>query len=386
MSAEVTKLGPSEDNTQVYDVKLLFSLDGGKTWNEATAENFPAAGVTVKLPYPEGTGRYSHIFTLLHLITDPLKTGKTVGDLETIDVTLEEDGIRFTADCLSPFVLGWERRPSGGSSYMVAKKDTAHGDFSVKPSRAERGDTVTITTKPDEGYQVDEVTATKSSGGSIKVTHKGNGIYTFTMPANAVYVQVTFKPETAEWTNPFIDVPNNAWYYDAVRYVNENGLMAGTSANTFAPDLTTTRGMIVTILYRLEGTPNIENENWGYPFKDVDANAYYATAVYWARLHGIVAGYSDELFGPNDTITREQMATILYRYAQYKGYDTTARADLSRFTDAAQVGPWAVDAIRWANAEGMINGTSDTTLSPKGSATRAQAAAILTRFCQNIAK
>ena len=118
----------------------------------------------------------------------------------------------------------------------------------------------------------------------------------------------------------------------------------------------------------------------------MDANAYYATAVYWARMNGIVAGYSDELFGPNDTITREQMATILYRYAQHKGYDTTAKADLSRFTDTAQVGSYAVETIRWANAEGLVNGTSATTLSPKGSATRAQVASILTRFCQNIAK
>ena len=162
--------------------------------------------------------------------------------------------------------------------------------------------------------------------------------------------------------------------------------MAGTSASTFEPDLTTTRGMIVTILYRLEGSPNIENEIWGYPFKDVDVNAYYATAVYWARMNGIVAGYSDELFGPNDTITREQMAAILYRYAQYKGYDTTGKADLSKYADAAQVGSYAVEAIRWANAEGLVSGTSDTTLTPGGSATRAQAAVILTRFCQNIVK
>lgn len=139
--------------------------------------------------------------------------------------------------------------------------------------------------------------------------------------------------------------------------------------------------MIVTILYRLEGSPDIEDEIWGYPFKDVDANAWYATAVYWARMNGIVAGYSDELFGPDDIITREQMATILYRYAQYKGYNTTAKADLSKYTDAAQVGSWAAEAIRWAN----VNGTSDTTLTPKGSATRAQVAVILTRFCQNIA-
>ena len=118
----------------------------------------------------------------------------------------------------------------------------------------------------------------------------------------------------------------------------------------------------------------------------MDVNAYYATAVYWARMNGIVAGYSDELFGPNDTITREQMAAILYRYAQYKGCDTTAKADLSKFADAAQVGSYAVEAIRWANAEGLVSGTSDTTLTPGGSATRAQAAVILTRFCQNIVK
>lgn len=114
----------------------------------------------------------------------------------------------------------------------------------------------------------------------------------------------------------------------------------------------------------------------------MDANAYYATAVYWARMNGIVAGYSDERFGPNDTITREQMATILYRYAQYKVYDTTDKANLSKYTDTAQVGSYAVEAIRWANAEGLVNGTSATTLTPKGSATRAQAAAMLMRFGQ----
>lgn len=275
---------------------------------------------------------------------------------------------------------------SGSSSYAVeTEADTGHGTVTVKPSRAEKGDTVTITAKPDKGYQVGKVTVTKSNGDTVKVTDKGNGVYTFTMPNSAVSVDVTFVPE-GQWTNPFMDVAEDAWYYDAVRYVNENGLMAGTSANTFAPDLTTTRGMIVTILYRLAGSPNIEDEIWGYPFQDVDADTWYATAVYWARMNGIVAGYSDELFGPDDTITREQMATILYRYAQYKGYDTTAKADLSKHTDAAQVGSWALDAIRWANAEGLINGTSDTTLSPQGSATRSQAAMILTRFRQNIAK
>ena len=191
-------------------------------------------------------------------------------------------------------------------------------------------------------------------------------------------------PVTTPGKTPFADVPQDTWYHDAVQYVYEHGLMSGTGATMFSPDLTTTRGMIVSILYRLEGSPAMENENWGYPFQDVDASAYYAAAVYWARKNGIVSGYSDELFGPNDTITREQMAAILYRYAQYRGYDTTARADLSGYTDAAQVGEWAQDAMSWANGEGLVTGTSATTLTPKGSATRGQVASILMRFCENV--
>lgn len=309
----------------------------------------------------------------------------------TVEVTAGSEKLTYTLMVQNDWPSSGGGGSSGGSSgssvtYPIETPDRIeHGTVTVKPSRAEKGDTVTITAKPDKGYQVGEVTVTDKNGNTIKVTDKGSSKYTFTMPGGKVSVDVTFVPEK-QWTNPFADVPKDAWYYDAVRYVNESGLMAGTSANTFAPDLTTTRGMIVTILYRLEGSPNIEDEIWGYPFQDVDAKAYYATAVYWARMNGIVAGYSDELFGPNDTITREQMATILYRYAQHKGYDTTAKADLSKYTDAAQVGSYAVDAIRWANAEGLVNGTSATTLTPKGSATRAQAAVILTRFCQNIAK
>ena len=310
----------------------------------------------------------------------------------TITVTTEDGNktatcaVTVTAAPINPDHGGSGSGSSGLPSYVVdTAADIDHGTITVKPSRAEKGDTVTITAKPDKGYQVDKVTVTDKNGDTVKVTDRGDGKYTFTMPNSKVSVDVTFVPEK-QWTNPFVDVAEDAWYYDAVRYVNENSLMAGTSASTFEPDLTTTRGMIVTILYRLEGSPNIENEIWGYPFKDVDVNAYYATAVYWARMNGIVAGYSDELFGPNDTITREQMAAILYRYAQYKGCDTTAKADLSKFADAAQVGSYAVEAIRWANAEGLVSGTSDTTLTPGGSSTRAQAAVILTRFCQNIVK
>ena len=181
---------------------------------------------------------------------------------------------------------------------------------------------------------------------------------------------------------PFVDVPSGSWYEDAVWYVYENGLMAGTSDTTFAPDITTSRGMIVTILYRLEGTPAISGASG---FTDVADGQYYTDAVAWAAANNIVGGYGNGLFGPNDTITREQMAAILYRYAQYKGYDVTASADLSGYSDAAQVSSYALAALQWANAEGLVNGTSDTTLTPGGSATRAQVAVILMRFCENIA-
>lgn len=385
----------SKDGIVYYDIALKYFDTAGNTWVEVGEANFPEKGVDVVLDYPNGTDS-KDTFTIIHMLTTEGNAGKT----EQVTHEKKDDGLHFHVTSLSPFAIGWTTYtapvtpPSGGgggggaisADHAVTVETAAHGTVTANKKTAEEGDTVTITAKPDEGYQVGKVTVTDKDGDSIKVIDKGNGKYTFTMPDGKVSVDVTFVPETGEWVNPFVDVPDNAWYYDAAKYVNENGLMAGTGANTFAPDRTTTRGMIVTILYRLEGSPNIENEIWGYPFKDVDANAYYATAVYWARMNGIVAGYSDELFGPNDTITREQMATILYRYAQYKGYDTTDKADLSKYTDATQVGSYAVEAIRWANAEGLVSGTSATTLTPKGSATRAQVAVILTRFCQNIAK
>ena len=158
--------------------------------------------------------------------------------------------------------------------------------------------------------------------------------------------------------------------------------MNGMSATTFEPNSTTTRGMIVTMLYRLENEPAAASAG----FTDVAAGQWYTDAVNWAAANNIVNGYGDDQFGPTDTITREQMMAILYRYAQYKGYDVTASADLSAYTDAANISSYAVSAMQWAVGEGLINGITDTTLVPGGSATRAQVAAILMRFCENVAK
>ena len=280
------------------------------------------------------------------------------------------------------------KKPSGGGhstpTYRPDVEKPAHGEVSVTPKNPEKGDKVTIQPTPDEGYEVDHVTVTDKNGKPVEVEQNKDETWSFKQPSGKVTVKVAFKPIETKWRNPFLDVSEGDWFYDAVRYVYEKGLMAGTSENTFGPNVITNRGMIVTILYRLAGSPDIEDENWGYPYVDVDANAYYGTAVYWARLNGIASGYSDERFGPDDAITREQLAVMLYRFAKAQGHDVTAQADLSGYTDADQISGFAREAMSWASAEGLINGTSGSTLSPDSSATRAQVAVILMRFASII--
>lgn len=288
---------------------------------------------------------------------------------------------------------GGASHPEAGSTsssdrYEITKPSKVeNGSIKVSDSKAEKGDTVTITVTPDEGYELDKLAVYDEDGDKIDLKDKGDGKFTFEMPKGDVEIDISFaliEDETVKAN--FADVAADAWYADAVQYVYENGMMSGTSETTFSPDVTTTRGMIVTILYRLEGSPDLSNENLGYPYADVDANAYYADAVYWARQNGIVSGMSAEQFAPNNAITREQMAAILYRYAQFKGYDVSVKADLSVYTDAAQVSTYATDAMAWANGAQLITGTSQATLTPAGNATRAQVATILMRFCENIAK
>ena len=180
---------------------------------------------------------------------------------------------------------------------------------------------------------------------------------------------------------PFTDVDTTDWCYDAVQYVYEKGMMNGTSTTTFSPDGTTTRGMIVTILHRMEGTPAAT----GTAFTDVPTGQWYSDAVSWASANGIVGGYGNGLFGPSDPITREQMAAILNRYSTYKGYDTGTVGSITGFSDASQVSTYAAEPMGWAIGNGLIAGVGNNTLAPKGNATRAQVATILKRFCENIA-
>ena len=182
----------------------------------------------------------------------------------------------------------------------------------------------------------------------------------------------------------FSDINTGSWYHEAVDYVLKNGLMNGTGSGTFAPGGITSRAMIVTILWRLEGKPQV---NYLMDFEDVAAESWYTEAVRWAAAEGIMGGYGDGRFGTNDAITREQLATVLYRYVQYKGYDVSAKKSLDSYTDASAVHSWAVDAMQWACSIGLIKGIEQEngfTLDPVGNATRAQVATIFWRFCETI--
>ena len=257
------------------------------------------------------------------------------------------------------------------------------GTLTASRSQAASGRTITLTAVPDEGYVLQEVTAVTSAGKSLSLTRQKDGTYAFSMPAAKVTVSAAFVPETAEETPeaplPFVDVASDAWYAQAAAYVYRQGLMSGTAQDRFSPDLTTNRAMLVTILYRLAGSPAVDG---GSAFTDVSGGDWFASGVAWASANGIVTGYGDGRFGPNDPITREQMAAILYRYAGFAGQSTTGQADLSGYTDAGRVSPYAAEPMGWAVDRGLITGVSAGTLAPGGSATRAQVATILMRFCR----
>ena len=265
-------------------------------------------------------------------------------------------------------------------TYAVTTPETTGGTVTVSPSRASSGRTVTITAAPDTGFALESLTVLDSRGNEIALTDKGGGKYTFTMPASRVTVEASFTPAPL----PFEDVAPGAWYESAVRYAYFHNIMEGMSKTEFAPATALTRAMAVQILYNLEGQPDISGENLGYPYEDVDAQAWYGDAVYWARITGVATGYGDGTFQPGDSITRQEFAQMLYNYAKYKGYDLSAEGDLSQFPDSESVADWAEAAMRWANGNELINGHDDGTLEPDGTATRAQAASILMKFDQNL--
>ena len=251
---------------------------------------------------------------------------------------------------------------SSSTSNTVSASTASNGKVSLNKSTAKKGDTVTVTVTPDAGYQLDKLTITDAKGKTVDVTKKSNGKYTFTMPDSKVTITPTFSKieDTKPSKNGFDDVASSDWFADAVKYVTDKGLMNGTDDNQFSPSASTTRGMLMTVLARYAGEDTTGGATW------------YEKGMNWAKAKGVSDGTN-----PNANITREQLVTMLYRYAG----TPAVNGSLSDFSDAASVSSYAVNAMQWAVASGIVNG-SDGKLNPQNNATRAQVAAILMRFCE----
>lgn len=253
---------------------------------------------------------------------------------------------------------------SSSGSYAITVDKTTGGTVKVTPSRADKGDTVTITVDPKSGYELDKLVVTDKNGDSIRLTDKGSDKYTFTMPSGKVTVEATFtRIEQENETIAFTDVSTGAYYYDAVKWAVEQGITSGTSASTFSPNANCTRAQMVTFLWRANGSPKAAGNN---PFTDVDSGAYYYEAVLWAVQKGITSGTSATTFAPDATVTRGQTVTLLYR-----ANNSPAVTEANPFTDVAADAFYNA-AVQWAAQEGITSGTSATTFEPGSACTRAQ--------------
>ena len=298
---------------------------------------------------------------------------------QTYTFTAVYDGCQTIAPKTDIATVKVQQRSSGGEpakpSFPVNISHSGDGVAKVDKSYASAGAKVTITVTPGRNATVQRITVTDEDGERLKLTENRDGTYSFTMPSGTVNVYVRFSGSGL----PFADVPSGSWYYDDVAYVYDTGLMTGLTATAFGPNLSTTRGMIVTILWRMENEPAAKH---GCPFADVRRGSYYEQAIAWASENGIVTGFDAATFAPDRAITREQLAAILFRFAAYRGMDAvTLRENLSSFQDQAAISAYAVSALNWAVGEGLMQGTGDK-LEPTGNATRAQVAAMLQRFIQ----
>ena len=288
------------------------------------------------------------------------------GSNTTVKVTGESSPYTYEFSYTKPSSSGGSS--SGKTTYKVTTSAVNNGGVNASPSNAEKGAVITITLSPDKGYKLDKLTVTDGSGKTVSTVKKSDTVYTFAMPASAVTVGVSYvkATETPSETK-FNDVSANDWFASAVDYVTGKGMMNGTAANTFSPKANTTRGMLMTVLARHAGEDTTGGSVW------------YEKGMNWAKANGVSDGTN-----PQVNITREQLAAMLYRYAQNKKYDVSGANSLDGYTDVQSVSSYAVPALQWANAAGVVTGKSGSKLDPKGNATRAEVAAMLMRFCENV--
>ena len=392
------KVNSAVTASNIAYLDIVLQYKSGTDWVTVTnPADFPEGGIDVKVLYSTlsatNAPNSSYNFSVVHMFTTDM-SGKTVGDTETLTPTKLDDGITFHVSSLSPFAIGWYKStaPSGGgggavvpTTYDVVIPSALANIVKADKTKAAAGDTVTLTAA-GEGT----LTVTDANGKTVALTDLGSGKYTFKMPS--AKVSVGFKTTADQPCDggkdcpsaPFTDVDTAKWYHLSVDYVLTHKMMNGVSSRAFAPNANLTRGMLVQILYNLEGKPKGTAAN----FSDVQADAWYAEAVGWAASNKVVTGYADGTFRPNAAVTREQAAAILYRYAQSKGIDVSVgeNTNILSYVDVQQASEYAIPALQWAVGAGVLNGKNGGRLAPTGTATRAEIAAIMQRWCENIIK
>lgn len=351
---------------------VTFDSNGGSSVPNYEYESFGLQLLNPKIPKPQNPTRTGYTFVGWY------KDGVEYD----FDTTITES-VSFT------LVAKWTKNQStggggGGSTttkYTITVKQNENGKITPETTKVEKGDDQKFEIKADKGYEIENVIIDgKSMGTTTEYTFE-NVKEKHTIEATFKKIEETVNEPIEEWKNPFADITENDWYYDAVKFVNENKLFNGVSSTEFGANVSMTRAMLVTVLYRLDGEPST---NKSIPFADVDMSMYYANAVIWAKQHNIVNGVDEINFAPDGEITREQLATVLYRYAKYKGENEGAEesSKVSSYDDFSEISEYAISAIEWACRSGIITGRTTSTIAPKGTATRAEVATMIMRFIE----
>lgn len=412
----------------VCDVRLMVQKDGN--WVEATKGNFPSGGITVTIPFPNSRAQNASYFTAAHMFTNK-EFGHAPGYIEFPKASKTTSGIQFTLTGLSPVSIGWSDKQGSGSdsdkdddkdddqdkddnnnsssqeeTYRVRILSTRHGRVRTSHTRAESGETVTLTIRPDSGYKLDDLIVTDNRDRDIRVRSKGNNRYTFTMPSRPVTVDVSFTDGSSSssstssstvltpatlpvWSanysylncdgitncpsRRFPDLNTAMWYHIPLDFNINSGLMGAMGDGRFGPNETLTRAMLVQILYNHAGKPTVVASG---TFRDVDRGAWYENAVNWASMQGIASGTGNNAFSPNAPITREQLSVMLYNYATRRGL-TLKNGAASSFTDSWNISSWAQNAVSAMQRAGIIAGKAGGNFDPKGQATRTETAQML---------
>ena len=343
----------------VHQYTITYDLAGGTAEGNPGTYTIETGAFTLKNPTKSG-----------YTFTGWSGTGLTGENNLTVTIPTGSTGNRI-------YTAHWRYNgggSGGSSSYPITiPGKTENGSVTVSPKNASAGSTVTITVKPDSGYVLETISVTDKNGNDLKLTDKGNGKYTFTMPGSKVEVKATFMEDNSV-LNFFYDVSNDAYYYEAVKWAVENGITGGVGSSMFAPNQPCTRAQIVTFLWRAAGSPVV---NYLMPFTDVDEGAYYAEAVRWAASCGIVTGLTETTFGTDSVCTRAQAAAMIYRCAQAQGKGFTGAWMFHLpFTDVPE---WAYESVAWCYMNGVTTGVSETSFAPGNDCTRAQIVTFLWR-------